>query len=165
MVNNNLFDVKALSGRVSSLSDQLKTARQGWEYQGNNGYLNSYAWQDQRTPLQNDLEKTQAELGVAEQYQSDLMSSNAAANNRLNMGALASSRRRAGGSTFRRPRSGVSANDLAPNLGVANAKSLAETRRAKALADVAARQGAQTNQPDYSTAPSFSLGPTFTRYY
>lgn len=138
MVNNNLFDVKALSGRVSGLSDQLKTARTGWTGGGYN-----WGWQDQRTGLQNDLEKTQAELGVAEQYQADLMSTNAAANNRLNMGALASSRRRAGGSTFRRPRSGVSANDLAPNLGLANAKSLAETRRAKALADVAAKQAQQ----------------------
>jgi len=148
MVNNNLFDVKALSGRVSSLSDQLKTARTGWTGGGYN-----WVWQDQRTGLQNDLEKTQAELGVAEQYQNDLMSANSAANNRLNTGALASSRRRAGGSTFRRPRSGVTANDLAPNVGRANAKSLAETRRAKALADVSAKQAErQANQPGLSVS-------------
>lgn len=135
----NLFDINALTNRVSGLSNALKTARSGWES------TDAYNWryQDGRTALQNDLEKTQAELGVAEQYQNDVMSANSAANNRLNMGALASSRRRAGGSTFRRPRSGVSANDLAPNLGLANAKSLAETRRAKALADVAAKQAQQ----------------------
>lgn len=132
------FDIKALSGRATDLSKQIGT--QFWQYQ--------------RQPLQNELEKTQAELGVAEQYQSDVMSGNRAANDRLNTGALASSRRKAGGGTFRRPRSSVTANDLAPNLGRANAKSLAETRRAKALADVAVRQGQQQ-----TGASGFSIGP------
>jgi hypothetical protein len=144
MVNNNPFDVTALSGRVSAISDKLKTARQGFTGGG-------YTFTDERTPLQNELAKTQAEMGVAEQYQSDLMAANMEANNRLNLGALASSRRRAGGNTFRRRRSGVTANDLAPNVGAANARSLAETRRARALADLTANQSNQSM--------SVSLGP------
>lgn len=153
MAATNLFDINALSSRATGLSNQLKTARQGWGL----GSSLPGGWVDEREPLLNEMEKTQAELGVAEQYQADLMSANSAANNRLNMGALASSRRRAGGSTFRRPRSGVSANDLAPNLGAANAKSLAETRRAKALADVAADQARRGSSMSPS---SFSISTT-----
>lgn len=153
MAATNLFDINALSSRATGLSNQLKTARQGWGL----GSSLPGGWVDEREPLLNEMQKTQAELGVAEQYQADLMGANAAANSRLNMGALASSRRRAGGSTFRRPRSSVTANDLAPNLGAANAKTLAETRRAKALADVSAQQA---QRPSSNSLSSFTVSST-----
>ena len=54
---------------------------------------------------------------------------NTAANSRLNTGALAQSRRRAGGTTFRRRGSAVSANELVGGLGATNAKALAQKRR------------------------------------
>lgn len=50
----------------------------------------------------------------------------------LNRGALASSRRRPGGTTFRRKGSATTANQLVSGLGVANVQALANQRRALA---------------------------------
>ena len=69
---------------------------------------------------------------------SSVAQANQAASERLNTAAMASERRRAGGTTFRRRGSGVSANQLVSGLGAANAKALADARRKAAAKEVEA---------------------------
>ena len=74
---------------------------------------------------------------------SSVAQANQAASERLNTAAMASERRRAGGTTFRRRGSGVSANQLVSGLGAANAKALADARRKAAAKEVEAGVGWQ----------------------
>jgi len=67
---------------------------------------------------------------VADQEAADVAASNSATNNSINAAALAQTRRRAGGTTFRRRGAGTSANAMVSGLGAANAKALADKRRA-----------------------------------
>ena len=69
---------------------------------------------------------------------SSVAEANQAAASRVNTAAMASERRRAGGTTFRRRGSGVSANQLVSGLGAANAKALADARRKAAAKEVEA---------------------------
>ena len=69
---------------------------------------------------------------------SSVAEANQAAASRVNMAAMATARRRAGGTTFRRRGSGVSANQLVSGLGAANAKALADARRKAAAKEVEA---------------------------
>lgn len=149
----NPFDIKALSDRVSALGKQID---------------NPYLWEYERRPLRNELEKTQTELGVAEQYQNDVMAANRSSNQQINAAALGRARRAAGGGTFKRRGSAVSANQLVNNLGTANAKALAETRRAKALADVAVSQAqrqAEQARIDAQQKWGFVNGPPILTIY
>lgn len=71
----------------------------------------------------------------------DIAAANTQQSGALNTAALAGSRRRAGGTTFRRRGSAVSANELVSGLGTANAKALAQQRRANAISSGAASSG------------------------
>lgn len=73
---------------------------------------------------------------IDQQEISDIAAANERQSAVLNTGALAQTRRRAGGTTFRRRGTGVSANQLVSGLGVANAKALAAKRRELALKNV-----------------------------
>lgn len=67
------------------------------------------------------------------QETADIAAANTQQSGVLNNAALAGSRRRAGGTTFRRRGSAVSANELVSGLGTANAKAIATQRRANAI--------------------------------
>ena len=98
-------------------------------------------------------------MGEIDQNQiSSVAQANQAASGRLNTAAMATARRRAGGTTFRRRGSGVSANQLGSGLGAANAKALADARRKAAAQEVEAGVGWQS--PVFTT----TVGPAFGRY-
>ena len=90
---------------------------------------------------------------------SSVAQANQAASERLNTAAMASERRRAGGTTFRRRGSGVSANQLVSGLGAANAKALADARRKAVAKEVEAGVGWG------SPVTTVSVGPAFGYYY
>ena len=92
---------------------------------------------------------------------SSVAQANQAASERLNTAAMATARRRAGGTTFRRRGSGVSANQLVSGLGAANAKALADARRKAAAKEVDA--GVGWGSP--TTTTTVSVGPAFGIYY
>lgn len=81
-----------------------------------------------------ELTRRNAEIG--RQEIDEVSAANEAAASRVNMAAMASARRRAGGTTFRRRGSGVSANQLVSGLGAASAAARAAKRRELAKAEV-----------------------------
>ena len=83
---------------------------------------------------QAQTELTRRENDIARQEMDEVADANAASAGRVNMAAMASARRRAGGTTFRRRGSGVSANQLV--LGAANASARAAKRREMARPEV-----------------------------
>ena len=113
---------------------------------------NGYVAQQAQTEL------TRRENDIARQEMDEVAGANAASASRVNMAAMASARRRAGGTTFRRRGSGVSANQLVSGLGAANASARAAKRREMARSEVS--QGIGWT-PASMTA---TLGPTIVRY-
>ena len=107
---------------------------------------------------QAQTELTRRENDIARQEMDEVADANAASAGRVNMAAMASARRRAGGTTFRRRGSGVSANQLVSGLGAANASARAAKRREMARSEVSQGIGWQ---PQGMTA---TLGPTIVRY-
>ena len=85
---------------------------------------------------QAQTELTRRENDIARQEMDEVAGANAASADRVNMAAMASARRRAGGTTFRRRGSGVSANQLVSGLGAASAAARAAKRREMAKSEV-----------------------------
>ena len=108
---------------------------------------------------QAQTELTRRENDIARQEMDEVADANAASAGRVNMAAMASARRRAGGTTFRRRGSGVSANQLVSGLGAANASARAAKRREMARSEVSQGIG-WTPQPMTST-----LGPVVAQVY
>lgn len=105
---------------------------------------------------QAELTRRNAEIG--RQEIDEVSAANEAAASRVNMAAMASSRRRAGGTTFRRRGSGVSANQLVSGLGAANASARAAKRRELAQQEVNAGLGWLPNKrPGVRNAPVITL--------
>lgn len=100
---------------------------------------------------------------IAQREIEDTAAANTATSARVNAGALAQARRRAGGTTYRRRGSGVSANQLVSGLGARNAGALAEQRRRQAAQSEAARLK-QTQDEINNTAYAMSMGPAFRVY-
>jgi hypothetical protein len=103
------------------------------------GKINAYA--DQRLNTQLAEQKRQRLNQVAEAEIDEAAADNSAANTQINTAALARTRRAAGGTTFRRRGSAVSANQLVSGLGAANAKARADKRRAAIETDTSAQRG------------------------
>jgi len=109
---------------------------------------------------QAQTELTRRENDIARQEMDEVAGANAAAASRVNMAAMASARRRAGGTTFRRRGSGVSANQLVSGLGAASAAARAAKRREMAKSEVSQGIGWQ---PQGMTT---TLGPVVAqRFY
>lgn len=105
---------------------------------------------------QAELTRRNAEIG--RQEIDEVGAANEAAASRVNMAAMASSRRRAGGTTFRRRGSGVSANQLVSGLGAANASARAAKRRELAQQEVSAGIGWLPNKrPGVSNAQPITI--------
>ena len=92
---------------------------------------------------QRELTRRMGEIDREEQ--DNIAAGNSQSNSRLNSAALASARRKAGGATFRRKGSAVTPNSLVSGLGTANAKALANARRATATNEVAEGIGWRAN--------------------
>ncbi len=73
-----------------------------------------------------------ADQRITEDEQNEIASANQKQAGTLNSAALASSRRKAGGTTFRRRGSATTANQLVSGLGVKNIKARADQRRYQA---------------------------------
>ena len=108
---------------------------------------------------QAQTELTRRENDIARQEMDEVADANAASAGRVNMAAMASARRRAGGTTFRRRGSGVSANQLVSGLGAANASARAAKRRELAKWEVSQGIGWQ---PQGMTS---TLGPVVAQVY
>ena len=109
---------------------------------------------------QAQTELTRRENDIARQEMDEVAGANADSASRVNMAAMASARRRAGGTTFRRRGSGVSANQLVSGLGAASAAARAAKRRELAKTEVSQGIGWQ---PQRMTA---TLGPVVAqRFY
>ena len=115
---------------------------------------NGYIAQQAQTEL------TRRENDITRQEMDEVAGANAASAGRVNMAAMASARRRAGGTTFRRRGSGVSANQLVSGLGAASAAARAAKRRELAKTEVSQGIGWQPQ------VASFQLGPVMAqRFY
>ncbi len=92
-------------------------------------------------------EQRQRLTAVGEQEIADIAAANSRSSGVLNQAAMATARRKAGGTTFRRRGSGVSANQLVSGLGTANAKALAAKRRDLINTDVSQQRTNYYNSP------------------
>lgn len=129
----NYLSVPQMDPLRMSYANQTIAARNAGEQIRYNKALSEYnAQQAELTRRTGEIDRGEAD---------DIAGSNAASAGRLNTAALAQERRRAGGTTFRRRGSGVSANQLVSGLGTANAKALAQKRRDIAAKEVGAGIG------------------------
>lgn len=109
---------------------------------------------------QAQTELTRRENDIARQEMDEVAGANAASASRVNMAAMASAQRRAGGTTFRRRGSGVSANQLVSGLGAASAAARAAKRRELAKTEVSQGVGWKPQ------IPTFTFGPVVAqRFY
>jgi hypothetical protein len=116
----------------------------GWSF---TPYYGGTVLQNQMHDAQLAEQRRQRLTAVNEQEVADVAANNQRTSGTLNTAALASARRRAGGTTFRRRGSGVSANQLVSGLGTANAKALADKRRQVINQDVDQASANYYNSP------------------
>lgn len=105
----------------------------------NTPYAGAY-WNNNPLAVQ---EMARRDGDIARREVDEVSAANASTASRVNMAAMAANRRRAGGTTFRRRGSGVSANQLVSGLGAVNASARAAQRRAIARKEVDAGVGWQ----------------------
>lgn len=130
-------------GKVYQGNDQADT--QAKITKDNPNPMTGYNWGIKDYLVNKNFNEANQQITADETQQ--IADANAAQANTLNTAALASTRRQAGGTSFRRRGSASTPNALVSNLGTANAKALAEQRRQQAM-----------QQAQYKTTRAGGLG-------